>query len=68
MHYILDKANQNRKVMFYGTTDLAELFAGVFEIIYQVRNNLIHGHMNPGDNEYEVVKHCYFVLYDLMSF
>ena len=54
--------------MFYGTTDLAELFAGVFEIIYQVRNNLIHGHMNPGDNEYEVVKHCYFVLYDLMSF
>lgn len=52
----------------YVTSDLSELFAGVFEIIYQVRNNLIHGHMSPGDNEYEVVKYCYFVLYDLMSF
>ena len=52
----------------YVTSNLSELFAGIFEIIYQVRNNLIHGHMNPGNNEYEVVKYCYFVLYDLMSF
>lgn len=52
----------------YVTSNLSELFAGVFEIIYQVRNNLIHGNMNPDDNEYEVVKYCYFVLYDLMNF
>lgn len=52
----------------YVIRELSSLFAGLFEIIYQVRNHLIHGHMNPGDNEYEVVKYSYFVLYDLMSF
>lgn len=52
----------------YILSDVETVFAGLFEIIYQVRNNLIHGHMNPGDNEYEVVKYCYLVLYDLMSF
>lgn len=52
----------------YVTSELSTLFAGLFEIIYQVRNQLIHGHMNPGDKEYEVVKYSYFILYDLMSF
>lgn len=52
----------------YITSDIEKVFAGLFEIIYQVRNCLIHGHMNPGDNEYKVVKYCYLILYDLMSF
>lgn len=52
----------------YVTSDLEKLFAGIFEIIYQIRNCLIHGHMNPGIEEYEVVKYSYLVLYDLMSF
>ena len=52
----------------YVTSDLQKLFAGLFEIIYQVRNCLIHGRMNPGDAEYDVVKYGYLVLYDLMSF
>lgn len=52
----------------YVTSELSTLFAGLFGIIYQVRNHLIHGHMNPGDKEYEVVKYSYFILYDLMSF
>lgn len=52
----------------YTTSNFEELFAGLFEIIYQIRNNLIHGKMNPGENEYDVVKYCYFVLYDLMNF
>lgn len=52
----------------YIISDIEKVFAGLFEIIYQVRNCLIHGHMNPGDNEYKVVKYCYLILYDLMSF
>ncbi|MCH5157342.1 MAG: hypothetical protein J1G02_05665 [Clostridiales bacterium] len=52
----------------YIISDVEKVFAGLFEIIYQVRNCLIHGHMNPGDSEYEVVKYCYLILYDLMSF
>ena len=66
--YEADKESVIKLENIYVTSDLSELFAGVFEIIYQVRNNLIHGHMNPGEDEYEVVKYCYFVLYELMSF
>ena len=66
--YEAEKDSVIKLESIYVTSDLSELFAGIFEIIYQVRNNLIHGHMNPGDDEYEVVKYCYFVLYDLMSF
>ena len=66
--YEADKDSVIKLENIYVTSDLSELFAGIFEIIYQVRNNLIHGHMNPGEDEYEVVKYCYFVLYDLMSF
>ena len=66
--YEADKDSVIKLENIFVTSDLSELFAGIFEIIYQVRNNLIHGHMNPGEDEYEVVKYCYFVLYDLMSF
>lgn len=52
----------------YVTSDLGILFAGIVEIIYSVRNNLIHGKMNPEENEYQVVKYCYMVLYDMMGF
>lgn len=66
--YEADKDSVIKLETLYVTSDLLELFAGMFEIIYQVRDNLIHGHMNPGDDEYEVVKYCYSVLHDLMSF
>jgi len=52
----------------YITSDLAVAFSGIFEIIYQVRNRLIHGKMNPGEIEYQVVKYGYLILFDLMSF
>ena len=50
------------------TSDMSTLFSGVFEIIYQVRNCLVHGKMNPGETEYQVVKYGYLLLYDLMCF
>ncbi len=52
----------------YVTSSIPVLFSGLFEIIYQVRNCLVHGKMNPGDVEYQVVKYGYLVLYDLMCF
>ena len=63
-----DKDSVIKLETIYISSDLEQVFAGLFEIIYQVRNHLIHGHMNPGNNEYEVVKYCYLILYDLMSF
>lgn len=63
-----DKESVIKLDTIYVTSDYEKLFAGIFEAIYQIRNCLIHGHMNPGTDEYEVVKYCYLVLYDLMSF
>lgn len=44
-----------------------EFFAGLFEIIYQVRNILVHGNLNPEKDEHNVVKCCYLILWDLMN-
>jgi len=48
------------------TNDKSKFFAGLFEIIYQVRNMLVHGKLNPDKDEHEVVKYCYLILWDLM--
>jgi hypothetical protein len=39
----------------------------ILEIIYQVRNMLLHGKLNPDKDEHEVVKYCYLILWDLMN-
>lgn len=49
------------------TSDLEMFFSGLFEIIYQVRNILVHGNMKPGKDEHNVVKYCYLILWDLMN-
>lgn len=50
------------------TADKSVLFNGFLEIIYQVRCQLVHGQMEPTDENHEVVKQCYFLLYTLMNF
>lgn len=50
------------------STDKSALFNGFLEIIYQVRCQLVHGQMEPTDENHEVVKQCYFLLYALMNF
>lgn len=50
------------------TADKSVLFNGILEIIYQVRCQLVHGQMEPTDENHEVVKQCYFLLYALMNF
>lgn len=51
----------------YISNDFNKLFSGFFEIIYQIRNMLIHGDLNPKEDEHNVVKYCYLLLWDLMS-
>lgn len=51
----------------YISSEIREVFAGIFELIYTVRNQLIHGHLNPDKDEHEVVKYCYMILSDIME-
>ncbi len=44
-----------------------KVFAGLFEIIYQVRCCLVHGELEPSDDSHEVVKYCYSILFQLMK-
>lgn len=44
-----------------------KFFAGLMEIIYQVRCMLVHGELSPTHENHEVVKYCYLVLYELMK-
>lgn len=49
------------------TSNHQHCFAGLFEIIYQVRNMLVHGKLNPDNDEHDVVKYCYRILWELMN-
>ena len=51
----------------YITSDKKKFFSGMMEIIYQVRNMLVNGKMNPEKNEHDVVKYCYRILWALMT-
>lgn len=46
--------------------DSEKVFAGLIELIYQVRCALVHGELEPTPTNHEVVKYCYLVLYELM--
>ena len=63
-----DESNAIKLEQIYITSNSNKFFAGLFEIIYQVRNLIVHGRVNPdGDEFHEVVKYCYFILWDLMD-
>lgn len=49
------------------TNDLDIFFAGLIEIIYQIRCLLIHGDLEPSKENHEVVKYCYFILASLIA-
>ena len=46
--------------------DSKKVFAGLFEIIYQIRCLLVHGDLEPTDDNHEIIKYCYLILADLM--
>lgn len=47
--------------------DSRKVFAGLFEIIYQVRCLLVHGDLEPTEDNHEIIKYCYLILADLMK-
>lgn len=51
----------------YVLDDLNILCAGLIEILYQIRCLLIHGNLEPEEENHEVIKYCYFILYALMD-
>jgi hypothetical protein len=51
----------------YITSDTKIVFAGLFEMIYQIRNMVIHGHVKPEKDEHDVIKYCYLILSDLIG-
>lgn len=62
-----DENDVIRLDQIYITSDISLFFAGLFEIIYQVRNMLVHGKLNPDKDEHDVVKYCYRILWELMN-
>jgi hypothetical protein len=62
-----DASNVFKLDKIFITSELNKFFSGLFEIIYQVRNILVHGNMNPEKDEHNVVKYCYLILWDLMN-
>lgn len=48
--------------------DTSAVFNGFLEIIYQIRCQLVHGQMEPTEENHEIVKQAYFLLYALMNF
>lgn len=47
--------------------DTQKIFAGCFEIIYQVRCQLVHGNLDPTEENMDTVKYCYLILFDLLK-
>ncbi len=47
--------------------DLEKLYSYVIEIIYQIRNSLIHGNLAYTEESHEIVKYCYLILYYLVK-
>ena len=48
-------------------SDKQKIFAGIFEIIYQVRCQLVHGNIDPTEENMDTIKYCYFILFDLLK-
>ena len=63
-----DEDDVHKLDSIYIVSDFDTFFSGLFEVIYSVRNMLVHGSLNPDKAEHEVVKYCYLILWDLMDF
>lgn len=61
----IDGVILNRQLVIDANSE--KVFAGLVEIIYQVRCMLVHGELSPTQENHEVVKYCYLILYELMK-
>ena len=55
------------KEAFIVKNDLEKLYSCIIEIIYQIRNQLIHGDLPYTKESHEIVKYCYLILYYLIK-
>ena len=55
--YSDDEAGVIKLDQIYISSNLQHCFAGILEVIYQVRNMLVHGKLNPDKDEHDVVKY-----------
>jgi len=62
-----DEADVIQLDQIFISSNKQHCFAGLLEIIYQVRNMLVHGKLNPSKDEHDVVKYCYRILWKLMG-
>lgn len=46
--------------------DSEKVFAGLFETLYQIRCLLVHGDLEPTEDNHEIIKYSYLILADLM--
>lgn len=65
--HAVDEPDVIKLDQIYITSNKSHCFSGIFEIVYQVRNMLVHGKLNPSRDEHEVVKYCYRILWLLMN-
>ena len=65
--YSDDEADVIKLDQIYISSNLQQCFAGILEVIYQVRNMLVHGKLNPDKDEHDVVKYSYRILWELMN-
>ena len=65
--YSDDESDVIKLDQIYITSNKQHCFAGILEMIYQVRNMLVHGKLNPDKDEHDVVKYCYRILWELMN-
>lgn len=61
----IDGVILNRQLVIDANSE--KVFAGLVEIIYQMRCMFVHGELSPTHENHEVVKYCYLVLYELMK-
>ena len=62
-----DRNNVIKLDQIYITSNKQQCFAEVIEIIYQVRNMLVHGNLCPDKEQHNVVKYCYRILWAMMN-
>jgi len=51
----------------YITSDLNKIFPVFIEMLYMMRNQLVHGVMQPSDENHNTVKRCYIMLRHLIK-
>jgi hypothetical protein len=66
---LIKEKKQHNKIQLhelYVTDNKEQLFAGVLESIYQYRNMLVHGHIEPSNPNHDTAQFCYKVLMAIM--